>query len=298
MRNNPNTSDSKFSDIYSLAKTLWVLLSKERYAFEGAYSRYDNKITLDNIYSNDFNTILHQVLEKTTRNEPSERLSLKEFIDLLIKHKNVEKNFLEQCKIEWKELEFTLFNEYTPNEVCWENDNDICVILNLIGKRRQLNHLFFPSGGGLDVEGQSKPINNGFIEVKLGSTFYQFKPIYLKFYSVNNNPEYNFFGIECENVQPKFPKYARSYIEDLIEIEKAGEITYVSDLSDESEENIETNNARKICRVLGGKLLITSKKSVWNMIPDSYSGLHNNYEFDSFRDMLLKLSDKIQNTGV
>jgi len=270
MRRNPNISDCEKADIYSLAKTLWILLSKKSLGFDGIYDRKDSKITLDNLKNLEFKVILHETLERGTNSEPSERLSLLEFeINLKSYLKGLD-DFYYKCNLEWNDISKTLFSKYTPDEATWVHTTEICDILNIISKYENINHCFLPAGGGLDI---SFAVTNrnyvDFIELNLSGIPYLIKPKYLKYASINKNPHYTFFWVELEKLEPISIKYKRSKSEDLYELFNKDSISLISECELNDEEYYELkkeNKIRIVIRIIEGNLLITSKSSLWNNI--------------------------------
>jgi len=294
MRWNPTVANAEKADIYSLSKTLWILLTGNEFAFDGLYDREDSLVSIENIQDIKFKTIIHQFFEQTTFTDPIHRISASESFLLLQEHLNG--NFFSRCRIEWKEITQRLFNYIEPDSAKWINPSDIATVLNIISKYNWINHFFFPSGGGLDVNGNAKVDEYGFIRLTLGSSVtYTFKPKSLYFCSVNKNVSYNFFWLECETVEPLFPDKCRSCIEDCIEYYEDDEYQIVSryDIDEDSYDNpIMKFHGSYLCRLFTGNVVITSKESIWNRFFDSYSGEHNKYTYLDFKKLLEETEKK------
>ena len=80
-----DTDDYFCSDVYMFAKTIWIFLTGNRYGFRGEYTRGNTGIYLkDNIiYPPLCLEPLNIMLERATKNEPSQRCSLEACIVLL-----------------------------------------------------------------------------------------------------------------------------------------------------------------------------------------------------------------------
>ena len=74
MKRNPSLADGKSADVYSLAKTLWILLTKQEKGFEGQYS-VESGIDLRKFIPSIYDTPLDNLLHKSTDHEPSNRPS-------------------------------------------------------------------------------------------------------------------------------------------------------------------------------------------------------------------------------
>ena len=91
-------ADGSLADVYSLAKTLWKIATRQRYPLEGTI-RADESSTRLSTYSNQPRSyLLDTFIEHATKNNPSERISMKNFSDELkswihtpaVKNKNEE----------------------------------------------------------------------------------------------------------------------------------------------------------------------------------------------------------------
>ncbi|MBZ9689343.1 protein kinase [Clostridium estertheticum] len=84
MRLNAKMADGKIADVYSLAKTLWILITNSKYAFDGVYNNDTKGIRLNDFI--DFHIYLsplEKLLENATQQEPNERIKINEFIEQL-----------------------------------------------------------------------------------------------------------------------------------------------------------------------------------------------------------------------
>src|SRR5699024_5316238 len=73
MKNDAKNSDGKKADVYSLAKTLWMLLTKSPYGFEGTYDESSKIMGLNKFYPNQHLVELNALLYDSTREEPDLR---------------------------------------------------------------------------------------------------------------------------------------------------------------------------------------------------------------------------------
>jgi protein kinase-like protein len=79
MRAGPSTAAGGPADVYSLAKTLWVIGGGQRFPLQGEH-RLDRPVLLLSTYSSDESaTLLDPVIEKATRDDPAQRLTMVEF---------------------------------------------------------------------------------------------------------------------------------------------------------------------------------------------------------------------------
>ncbi|ODP26621.1 Non-specific serine/threonine protein kinase [Paenibacillus nuruki] len=88
MRRAGQIEDARPADVWSLAKTLWMLITKEEAdGFEGSYNRTDKRLSISSYCERMPTGSLHSILEKATSYNPEDRLNIREFLDLLKKYK-------------------------------------------------------------------------------------------------------------------------------------------------------------------------------------------------------------------
>ncbi|MCW1941169.1 protein kinase [Bacillus anthracis] len=92
MRRSPQTADGKKADVYSLAKTMWIILTGEKLGFDGQYSRLgENSLNKFDLHL--FSDPLDKLLYDCTNDEVELRPTMQEFVDRLNEWKIHEKDF-------------------------------------------------------------------------------------------------------------------------------------------------------------------------------------------------------------
>ncbi|CAM4279778.1 protein kinase domain-containing protein [Saccharibacillus endophyticus] len=90
MRRAGQVEDARPADVWSLAKTLWMLLTKNSdLCFEGTYSRSDKEISIAKYWKEWPISSLHDILEISTSYEPKSRIDITEFSTLLKEYKEM-----------------------------------------------------------------------------------------------------------------------------------------------------------------------------------------------------------------
>jgi serine/threonine protein kinase len=81
MKRNPKEADGKSADVFSLAKTMWMLLSGDELGFDGQYNFLDKSHGLHFMqqYKNLHLVELEEVLEQATNNDPILRPDINSF---------------------------------------------------------------------------------------------------------------------------------------------------------------------------------------------------------------------------
>lgn len=296
MRRQSSTADPVKADIYSLAKTLWIFLTSQLKGFDGQYSK--NSINDLRLFLRDcYTSPLDELLIASTDNDPAKRPPLSQFINRLYSWKDVSVNFHKRNQEEWYEALQRLFPSGFPNTVEWTERKDIINVLNHLTSYDNLNHTFFPDGGGLDLKGAKIATEADCIELDFGRIEIV-KPKRLIFESFGYSPIWNYFRLELHELKPAVniemtPNYS-SFLsergrEDVAEL-SPGKYYPESILEVEprkSPYNI-TSKSRRISRRLRGNFVIFCKRSVYNLASDTYDARHNRMNAEAFRKYIGK----------
>ncbi|PIW44071.1 MAG: hypothetical protein COW18_14260 [Zetaproteobacteria bacterium CG12_big_fil_rev_8_21_14_0_65_54_13] len=106
---------------------------------------------------------------------------------------------------QWEETLSGLFNNHIPEQAVWVNPEEIINVCNVIGQDHNLNHTFFPSGGGLDLYGAGHSAEPECIELYFsdsGRGADIIKPDRLIFQSFNAPYEWAYFRMEAKPLNP------------------------------------------------------------------------------------------------
>ncbi len=301
MRREGSKADGKPADIYSLAKTLWILITKQKKGFDGQYNPNGanglSKLRL--IIKDDVQSIeekyrrtafikpLDDLLRDSTDDIPAQRPSIQYFLETLSWWIDTQKDLKTRNPIEWKDLQQQLFPTAMPQRVIWENLKDIVHILDLIGSIRALNHMFYPSGGGMDLEGAKLGLEPHTIELVTDVNCIDLiKPKRLIFENFDTDAQWNYFRIETEELAPTGIRDVYRDCEELIEVEPLHYIdrSYWDEGYYEGERI--PSSARLVTRYMKGDFVIFSKISFYNHASSTYDGRHNQMTTDEFREYI------------
>ena len=301
MRNNPENAESKKADVYSLAKTLWILLTKVEKGFEGQYHA-NSSVGIVNYLPAIFNSPLDAILLKATENDPSRRPTMEEIAYSLDKWIEQNNDFYKKNKVDWNEVQYKLFPTSLPERVIWSDINAIISILNILGGIRSLNHVLFPDGGGMDLLGASLANEPGCIELDF-ELKYVAKPRRLIFEGFNADTEWNYFRLETHEIEAKFGERSDDFEEEVSEINGK----YFKESKDElySRYGKLPNNYKSIVRCLKGSFVLFQKTSSYNYTTSTYDGRHDTVDTDTFRAYIervirtgYKVTKEIDDTGM
>ena len=282
MKRDPRTADGKLADIYSLAKTLWILLTKEEKGFEGQYNTGTSiaiKHFVPSIYHGTIDSLIHQ----STDNNPKNRPSIKEFRNGLIKWKELNNNFERRSKSEWIDIQKRLFPSAIPKRVMWENIDEIITVLTIFSDYRQASHTLFPNGGGLDLKGTKLSCEAGCLELNFYGGTYIVKPKLLIFESFQDHSDWTYLRLETEGIEliGNYKHYRDD--EGLTEIEPCVYTNYECYEFDDFNGERLPPSARQVVRLARGSFIICLRTGIYNSIPATYDGRHDKMSADDFR---------------
>ncbi len=312
MERDSNNADGKPADVYSLAKTLWILLTGCKDGFEGQYDprsinalkrrliRRDEEIyfegALIDLKPIVYTKPLDDLLMASTDHDPLSRPSMKEFVEKLESWKVPDPG-----PLWWQDVQERLFPIVLPKRAIWEDISDIVTILKSISFINGLNHMFFPEGGGLDLLGAELGKEPGTIELIHdihSSSVVKPKRLIFESFNFDWKWEWNYFRLETGILESTGLTYVMNNYEALVEI---APLKYISleewecDYDDVEERDRKyPTNAKHICRFINGDFLIVAKSSTYNYITSTYDGRHNQMGTDEFRDYMNEKADLVQ----
>ena len=289
MRRESESADHKKGDVYSLAKTLWILLTGHKKGFDGQYT-VDSIIELKRFYRDSYTDPIDGLLALCTDIDPKKRPSVDELIQGLVDWKSLTKDFHSQNRRQWLALQSKLFPGSLPQRASWERLEDIMHVLQAIGGVKNLNHLFFPTGGGLDLVDVKLSHEHGCLELDLVRPNIV-KPKRLVFESFASDPEWNYFYLEldalerAEVVDADDEPSHKDTDEELSELSPLAYYPYsvLNDRERFKDEYFITEESRLIRRWLKGNMVIFCKRSTYNLNSHTYDGRHNGMTVDQFR---------------
>lgn len=298
MRRDASLADGRPADIYSLAKSLWIALTKVSRGFDGQYFP-GTVLDIKNYDVVDHTSELDKLISDSTDNDPAKRPNAKDFTNRLRNWLMLDDDFHRRNLLEWTQLNRRLFPLVCPTRAEWTELNSICAVLRMVGEVPALNHMFFPDGGGNTITSVAKAGEVGCIELEALGT-YIVKPeklLFESFEALGDGNRWNYFRLETAQVRPidqKFVDHTGTH-ENLTEIEpgRYGE----RDLWEYPEEiygpdykeilgSAAVKNMRPITRYLRGSFVIFSTRSPYNLSPGTYDARHDKMTAVEFRNYI------------
>ena len=290
MKRNAKNSDGKKADVYSLAKALWMLLTRNETGFDGTYDAESTLMGLSGYLKGEHIVELEKLLYDSTREEPELRPTMEQFSKRLKEWLEITDDLSRSNLSQWKFIQNTLFRKNIPDSACWSNIDDIIYVLNLLGRMQNINHMFFPSTGGADFEYAEKAGEDGCICIKsLVNLIVKPKCLYAE--NIQKDYMWSYFRLELDELEPIFEIYDGQIYERLTEDVsghyiswKYGNYGYYEDGTALPKEY------RIVNRYLKGSFVIFAKTSVYNNdITGTYDARHNKMTAEEFKNYILNL---------
>lgn len=298
MKRNPKEADSKKADVYSLAKTMWMLLVDDKKGFDGVYDYLDpsHGLSYRSKYRNEHLVELEELLRDSTDNNPNHRPTITEFKERLLKWKEIYSDFQKSQESDWNFLNKQLFGVIPPESARWRDVHDIIDVLNIIGRSSAYNHMLLSSNGGWDFSFAKPAAEEGCIKIYAFSDniCYIVKSKVLYFEGFRQDYIWNYFLLEFDELDPVFKgkdvdteylveDYPGHYVS--AKYEQYGVYDY--DTGEVLPDGYEV-----VYRYLRGSFLIVMKQGPYNGISSTYDGRHADCSPDKFREYIKSLIDK------
>ncbi|WCH47028.1 serine/threonine protein kinase [Lysinibacillus sp. OF-1] len=213
----------------------------------------------------------------------------------------------EQLKL-WKETALKLFDN-SADSVSITNINQIISTLNTIGTSKASNHMFMPSGGGLDLIGARPSFEKGLVELNLDGTAKIVNPESLTFHPIGDDPQWWYYRLNTtpfphsgvyEGISFEDDDELKFLGEELLEVEQGNykERFYWDENHlghDENGREIPLpDTARIVIRANnGGDYVIFPKFSAYNHNPRTYDARHNKMNGDTFEQYIKNIVQEL-----
>jgi hypothetical protein len=272
------SADPCKADVFSFAKTLWVLLTGQQHPFAGQYSR-DGKYSLDTqLTPSEFvHEPLDDLLEQCTHNTPNMRPTAREVANALRRALDEQTDFSSRNSLQWRGAE-TLALSVPCSRIEWTTPTEIVRVLNLLSRRRGLNHCFLPDGGGWDIT--KAELTEGGNAILLWHDEFMasvVKPIRLTLERLAAGPEGSYATLESAELDPFGVREKGDWDENLLRID---DYNY---LARPSEDDPWPSGLASVSRYFKpGMFIIAPKGGIYNKT-DSYEATGNALGRDQLR---------------
>ena len=207
-------------------------------------------------------------------------------------------SFADRNVLDWRRAVEDIFPNSRPTSSNWTDRSEIIGVLAHVC-RPNLNHCFFPSGGGLNLVGVNDSLERDCMELMWSSDAVTIiRPQSLRFESFPGFPSLSYFWIETDPLQPIEENRAGETHEELAEIfpldyrpRSVLDDGYY-DCDDRGKPVPLPKNTRVVTRYFRGSFVIFAKGSAYNGLRgrhDAYRGGHEKMGATAFRDFISDL---------
>ena len=287
MKRDPKHADGKKADVFSLAKTTWMLLSGDELGFDGVYELLDKSHGLRFIekYKETHLLELEELLTASTQNDPLTRPTMLEYINGLKLWMDIFKDQMKSQESDWAFLKKYLLGPNAPETACWGSLDGIVTALKLIASVPAYNHLLLPDGGGTDLVSAELAPEEGciYLHDNLKTTMLV-KPYRLYFTSYEKDISWNYFFLELSEVDPIFGE--NDLLSEYLVEDHPGH--YVSaNYAQYGVYDYDTGEAlpegyKVVRRYYKGNILIVFKQGPYNGISSTYDGRQSMVPYQMF----------------
>lgn len=283
------------SDVYSLAKSLWMCLSLNTSGFDGRYDYNAPSMSLhdmphlENAYLLDIDELLHDA----TQEDPVLRPSMQDFAERLYEWQRTSTDLEKENKKEWGFIYEALFNNVRPAKLSLTDIKDIARTLHYFARYTRLNYTMMPQRGGLTLMDANISPEEGCIYLDFGFTFVC-KPKQLVLRGFNDDESWNYIFLELEELKPILTNGVDE--EELVEDTPAHYVdsTYaVYGVYDYDSGEKFPSGWKQVTRVCKGNFLIVSKAGFYNSITPTEDGRQSDFSETEFFDYITAMKKDV-----
>lgn len=292
MKRDPLHADAKKADVYSLAKSMWMLLtSNDKDCFEGTYNPKSSLMSLNTYYKKEHLIELNQLLIDSTQDDPALRPTMSEFLQRIKEYLAIYLDYEKSTNSEWKYIQEILFNGLAPETASFSDIKVIIRVLNLLGSMPRLNHMFLPTGGGHDFTEAEHAAEEGCISINASGAIYILKPKTLIVENIKGDFSWSYFRLELDELKPIINlneencEFLTEHLPGEYISWKYGNYGYYEDKSPLPKQY------RLVSRLLNGSFVFFSKVSIYNRISGTYDKRHNLMSVSDFRGYIIDMRD-------
>lgn len=284
-------SEFQKADVYSFAKTLYILLTNQKFSFEGQYVP-KSTISLDNFITLKINDptksldnweytsviLLEKLLIDSTDNNPSKRPTSIQFTERLVEWYNA--TYEERNVFEWEHCISRIFTYSIPDNSSWSKLYEIQSILSLLSNEYDgLTYAFCPDFGGIGLRDIEFAKEENCLII---NDYMICKPLKLIF-EYSETLECSYFQLILGEISP------------ISDQDNNKEFLYID--SNGNYQIVQDEREKPVIRYLKGSFVIVRNTSILNKLNGDYDGhfaLHKKKSIEGYRAFVLEVSKIIQ----
>ncbi len=201
-----------------------------------------------------------------------------------------EQEFLNSTIEGWRNVIRELIPGSASTSTTWKTSDEILSVLKHIGKVANANYLFFPRMGGLKLTGAVESMEEGCLDLLLGSSIATLKPSVLTLEVFPENLSESFFRLESMPLTP--PHVYGSLASPCEELVRLPDGTYLSRNGWDDQFMSQDNGgnvipfppgSKVIFRFTEGVFVIFGSGSIYNQDSSTTDGRHSKMTAEEFR---------------
>ena len=302
MERDAYSADKFKADVYSMAKTIWMIFTGDFTSFEGQYNPASSFLSLVIHLPRKYVTPLDDLLVRCTDHLEEGRPTAKEMLAGFNEWDDINHNWGKANLLQWVEINHKIFPLHEPDHAEWNDIGRMVGIFNILGTYESLNHLFFPNNGGLDLTGARLSRDPKSIELEFGGLVFEAQPEKLVYERISEDFQWSYFRLDLKEIKPQFKQFVVDpYMEEYGEITRADgtiEAIPLRKYDDLDENEIAQLKARHVVRYLKGSLVIFHKNSLYNQLVSQYRGEHEKLPAEEFKRQITVLSQTFKGKTV
>lgn len=292
------TADGFKSDVYAMAKTIWMIFTGDFTSFEGQYDASSSFLSLRRHIPGKYVTPLEGLLAQCTDHEEERRPTAQNLLTGFEDWIKINNDWDRENLLQWIEVHKKIFPLYEPDHAEWDDWGRIVGILNILGSYESLNHLFFPNGGGLDLTGARLSEDKDYVELEFNGLSYSVCPHKLIFERMSDDFQWNYFRLDLKEIEPKFKEYmVDDYLEEygcITRKDGGDEVISLIKYDELDRTEIKIQKAHRVSKYLKGSMVIFHKDSFYNQLISKYQGEHDKMPAEEFKRQIGILSKKLK----
>jgi serine/threonine protein kinase len=276
------------ADVFSLAKSLWMILTAEPQGFDGEYSDSQRRV-LNLAWPAEHLSPLHGILANATAHKPDDRPTALALATALSQWIAITSDIDRRAPDEWLAVEADLFPYGVPASAEWTDSAAIRLVLDRIGNSPIASHVMLPGGGGLDISGANPGRLPGTIELDFGSQSPMVVcPRRLQFRRIDDERTSDFFLLEANALTPPEGYLAtiNGHLVEFTELPNGRLINGSAMDRGEWSGKVLAKGTRAVTWCLNGSFLFVMRRSHYNADPGTYDGRHVNLTADRLAQAL------------
>ncbi|WP_421955784.1 serine/threonine protein kinase [Polaromonas sp.] len=280
MRSDTQHADAKKADVYSLAKTIWSLLTRSKKTFVGSYSVQDGyslskfKPPTDFVFEP-----LDDLLTQCTNSAPELRPSAAEVALSITAILEAQHDFPKANSFQWNYAQREALSKPGLSRAQWQGLDEIANALKSLTRNSNLSHCLLPSGGGVDVTRIDICEEGHLLTLSDGGTRYIVKPLSLTL-EMFTDIRWNYAVLQIIDMIPIGSTQKNDFNEYLIQYDNG------SYYADPAKNHDESHGIETIRFFRGSRLIFCPKTGLLNK--GAYNGEFNAFDPEELKNAIFQ----------